>query len=250
MENSISSGISGSAAEFVNSGLRSIGHSGVIVNNITTKSGGSNSTKVGLEVNSTGSWGPSTTNQPNVGVKVTASGADENYAVQLVDGSEGAGKVLMSDANGNAHWKSLPGEVHFQVHLGADEFVPVATWTYLNYNVVEYNSGSFDIGSDMFTAPADGIYHFDANVEYDSPSTPGSGANIIMRLEVDGVETKRSVCAVVEPPSGAAGAGQISADIFLSAGQTVKLATYHDLSFSNGALGGQPYCYFSGRKVN
>ena len=219
------------------------------MNNITTKSGGSNSTKVGLEVNSTGSWGPSTTNQPNVGVKVTASGADENYSLQLVDGSEGAGKVLMSDANGNANWKSLPGEVHFQVHLSADELVPQATWIYLNYDVVEYNSGSFDIGPDMFTAPSEGIYHFDANVEYDNPSIPTSGAYTILRLEVDGVETKRAVSAATGT-TVTVGSGQISADIFLSAGQTVKLATYHVFSGSGMAVGGQPYCYFSGRKVN
>lgn len=110
--NNIASGISGSVITFNNTGLRSIGHSAVIVNNLTTKSGGSNSTKIGLEVNSTGSWAPGTANQPNVGIKVTASGADNNYALQLIDGSQGINKVLRSDASGNASWtdlSALPG---------------------------------------------------------------------------------------------------------------------------------------------
>lgn len=99
-------GISGSVATFENLGTRSIGNSGVIINNLVTKAGGSNSTKVGLEVNATGSWAPATVNQPTVGVKVTASGSDNNYALQLVDGSQGAGKVLTSDASGFASWQA------------------------------------------------------------------------------------------------------------------------------------------------
>lgn len=100
------SAIDAGAAIFNSTGLRSINNSAVIINNLVTKSGGSGSTKIGLEVNSTGSWAP-TTGQPNVGIKVTASGADNNYALQLIDGSQGAGKVLTSDATGGASWQPV-----------------------------------------------------------------------------------------------------------------------------------------------
>lgn len=99
-------GISGNPLTINSTGTRSIGNSGMIVNNLVTKVGGSNSTKVGLEINSTGSWGPATTNQPNVGILVTASGADNNYALRLVDGSQAANRVLTSDASGNASWQT------------------------------------------------------------------------------------------------------------------------------------------------
>jgi len=102
--NTISGGISGGVASFDNLGARSIGNTAVVIKNYVTKAGGSNSTKVGLEVNSTGSWGPATVNQPNIGIKVVASGADNNYALQLIDGTQGAGKVLTSDASGNGTW--------------------------------------------------------------------------------------------------------------------------------------------------
>lgn len=44
------------------------------------------------------------TTSTNYGLKVTATGATNNYALQLVDGSQGAGKILQSDANGNTVW--------------------------------------------------------------------------------------------------------------------------------------------------
>ena len=103
-------GTDGSIALFENSGERTVTHSGVVINNLVTKIGGSSNSKTGLEVNSTGAWGVSTANQPNVGIKVNVSGADNNYALQLKDGSEGSGKILTSDAAGNASWQ-LPAPV-------------------------------------------------------------------------------------------------------------------------------------------
>ncbi|WP_350105543.1 tail fiber domain-containing protein [Fulvivirga sp.] len=85
------SGVSGSALELVNQGTRSVGHNGVNIRNLTTKSGGSNSTKIGLNIESTGSWGPGTTNQPNVGLNVDVSGADNNYPAIFNGGYVGIG---------------------------------------------------------------------------------------------------------------------------------------------------------------
>ncbi len=90
LTNSVS-GVSGSALEVVNQGNRTIGHNGVNIRNLTTKSGGSNSTKVGLNVESTGSWGPGTTNQPNIGINVQVSGADDNYPAIFNGGNVGIG---------------------------------------------------------------------------------------------------------------------------------------------------------------
>lgn len=44
------------------------------------------------------------TTSTNVGLAITTSGASNNYTLTLVDGTQGAGKVLSSDANGNASW--------------------------------------------------------------------------------------------------------------------------------------------------
>lgn len=53
-----------------------------------------------ITVNNTGK------SSTNVGLSVSATGATTNYALKLVDGSEGASKVLTSDASGNASWQT------------------------------------------------------------------------------------------------------------------------------------------------
>lgn len=49
-------------------------------------------------------WGQATDGVTAIGGLFEASGATNNYAVQLVDGTEGVGKVLTSDATGKASW--------------------------------------------------------------------------------------------------------------------------------------------------
>lgn len=45
------------------------------------------------------------TSGTNIGLDITATGATTaNYAIKLVDGTQGAGKLLTSDASGNASW--------------------------------------------------------------------------------------------------------------------------------------------------
>ncbi|MEQ8360955.1 MAG: tail fiber domain-containing protein [Cytophagales bacterium] len=90
-ENNIGSGIDGSALRVVNSGVRSIGHNAALIQNLVTKVGGSNSTKTGLKIESTGAWGIATVNQPNIGLDVTVSGADDNYAAIFNGGNVGIG---------------------------------------------------------------------------------------------------------------------------------------------------------------
>jgi len=136
------SGISGSPLTVTSSGTRSIGNSGMIINNTVTKVGGSNSTKVGLEINSTGSWGPVTTNQPNVGIKITASGADNNYALQLIDGSQALNRVLTSDASGNASWQTKNTFYDNDATLSSDRIVTLGT-SNLEFNL--NSTGDFNI---------------------------------------------------------------------------------------------------------
>lgn len=96
--NTIPSGVSGGALNIINAGTRSIRHSAMLIQNLTTKSGGSNSTKIGLEIQSTGSWAPGTLNQPNVGLFVNAAGADINYAAIFAQGNVGVGTITPESA--------------------------------------------------------------------------------------------------------------------------------------------------------
>lgn len=44
------------------------------------------------------------TGSTNIALSLQASGGSNNYGLQIVDGSQGAGKILSSDASGNASW--------------------------------------------------------------------------------------------------------------------------------------------------
>ena len=88
----------------------------------------------------------------------------------------GTGKVLTSDASGNATWQSLPSapKVAFKVSdvvtLSGTTNILTAAYSRIQYKTVEYDlTNSFQIyaGSEegtagTFTVPVGGIYHFDA----------------------------------------------------------------------------------------
>ncbi|MBL7894048.1 MAG: hypothetical protein JNK50_02055 [Bacteroidia bacterium] len=187
------SAIDAGAAIFNSTGQRSINNSAVIVNNLVTKSGGSGSTKIGLQVNSTGSWAP-TTGQPNVGIKVVATGADLNYALQLQDGSQGAGKVLTSDATGNATWKANQIAFFAGAHPTSGTNTALANNTTLTLllnsgaSSIAFNQGgAYAAATGRFTAPVGGVYQFNANLVFAGGTSPfftiklkhSSGATII-----------------------------------------------------------------------
>jgi len=66
-------------------------------------------TSYGAQIDNTATRESGSNSLTNIGLKVSASGGQLNYGVQIVDGSQGAGKVLTSDANGIATWQTLPG---------------------------------------------------------------------------------------------------------------------------------------------
>lgn len=102
IQNNVASGISGGALNVMSTGARSIDNSAMIIQNQVTKVGGSNSTKTGLNIQSTGSWAPGT-GQTNVGLAVNVSGADNNYSAVFMGGAVGIGTATPAtslDVNG------------------------------------------------------------------------------------------------------------------------------------------------------
>jgi len=99
--------------------------SGLQVRSTTSKSGAS-STLFGINSNITGgatagvhtfygvrgravSTTGGTATVTNIGGVFEASGGDNNHAIQILDGSQGVGKVLTSDASGNGTWQAAGG---------------------------------------------------------------------------------------------------------------------------------------------
>lgn len=89
--------------------------------------------------------------------------------VQIEDGTEGNNKVFTSNANGVGSWKDLNavlgGPIAFSSGLQAGAFIPNNTPTNIAFDSVEYNlGGGYNPITGEFTAPVEGVYHFDASV--------------------------------------------------------------------------------------
>jgi hypothetical protein len=93
IENNTIGAVSSGALRLINSGTRTVGNHGATVQNLVTKSGGSNSTKTGLEIISTGAWGTGGSGGHfNRALYVESSGGvDGDYAAVFMGGNVGIG---------------------------------------------------------------------------------------------------------------------------------------------------------------
>ncbi|MFT3680171.1 MAG: hypothetical protein QM791_07845 [Ferruginibacter sp.] len=94
-------------------------------------------------------------------------------SVRLTGISEGAGKVLTSDASGNATWQTpavsgTANNVSFSAHL-TNSFIDVASGSTntLSGLTTDYQLGEgFNSAEGLFIAPADGIYQFTFSISF------------------------------------------------------------------------------------
>ena len=118
-----------------------------------------------------------------VGINQTLPSAtlDVNGTFKLTDGTQGADKVLTSDANGNASWMNLPSAVACSADNSGGQSINDSLHSFSNQTVVFKNEfyddggNNYDPLTGIFTAPSGGIYHCDALVlllRY-SGSSPG-----------------------------------------------------------------------------
>lgn len=102
---------------------------------------------------------------------------DVEGQVRIADGTQGAGKILISDANGVARWGSSASQINFFT-----SFTGVRTFAANNYNTkIDFgfaapnDGGGYDVNSDVFTAPVSGIYFFVGTTYVDSPNVGANG---------------------------------------------------------------------------
>ncbi|HEY3386105.1 MAG TPA: hypothetical protein VGK46_06330 [Saprospiraceae bacterium] len=117
------------------------------------------------------------------------------------------GAVLTSDASGNAVWKN--NKVAFSARAISPEISNLADgyWLKVEFGTEEYDytnsfvetSGAPWSGSCKFTAPKNGLYHFDAGCNVAIFSSSDSECKIALKLKRNGVES--TIAADLAAPS-------------------------------------------------
>ncbi|MBS1684950.1 MAG: hypothetical protein JSS76_09355 [Bacteroidetes bacterium] len=173
--------------------------------------------------------------------------------VTIQDGTQAAGRVLTSDANGNAYWDTaaVNPRVGFHASGGGSATVNASTLTSARiYGTVDFNDGSgYNASTGIFTAPSNGMYHFDYSEELSGTSAYTSGYMLSI-LYVNGSTVHGSI-AESSPPTASSSylTMQNSLNIHLNAGDQVKIQFGNYTNTSISLTGSVFYSGFGGYKV-
>ncbi|MFQ5334941.1 MAG: hypothetical protein ACE5DN_02585, partial [Flavobacteriales bacterium] len=168
---------------------------------------------------------------------------------KLTDGTQGYGKVLTSDATGNASWKEK--RVAFNAYIGTSQTFPLNTYVKVNFNGLTFDDGSnFNTTTDEFTAPVSGVYHFD--LAFSITDMPGQSRLVLSIKDTGGNILARTV---VTNDGASTGANQyesavLSADLRLTAGTVIYVEGIQVVSGPSTIYGsGTNYSFFCGHLV-
>lgn len=146
-----------------------------------------------------------------------------NGTFRLNNGNEGANKILVSDAGGNASWENR--NIYFLATVNNQTFTSASTG--VGYEIIQCTADGANpyFSNSIFTAPVSGFYHLDLNVS----ASYNANNELLEQVETKLVNistntiissTRNSSYSVFEE-LGYTAAANISANVFLQAGQQV-----------------------------
>jgi hypothetical protein len=159
--------------------------------------------------------------------------------LQVVDGTQGAGKVFASDANGNGSWQN---SVSFRATSSSTSAIGVDVPVVFGTQVYDNGGDNYNPATGVFTAPVAGVYHFDANIH---------GTTSLTNTLVLAFYNGSTVWGATSVPCVASAVSSIDAstDIALTAGQQIWVITEVGFSGTLTPDGNDFFTSFTGHLV-
>jgi hypothetical protein len=179
-------------------------------------------------------------NNVGIGTATPAAKLDIAGNIKITDGTEGNGKVLTSDANGLATWKTPVDDIYFLATSDTNTVFPNLTFTQVPFQTVTANDGNgYDANTNIFTVPTAGLYHFDLNIV----ETGGGGYAYLYVNNTTRASTQAYLAntGLLQPMA-------LSSTLKLQAGDLVKVQVY-SFGVNHLVTYGSAGNYFSGYKV-
>ncbi len=124
---------------------------------------------------------------------------DGNVKIQgnlkIEGGNPGIGKVLTSDASGNATWSNAP--VGFYVKTDDDQGIPNggSSYTKVFFSTAsgDQQGTSYSFANSQFTAPSTGFYKIESNLYFSNINYVPTTGNIFISILVNGISVNSTV---------------------------------------------------------
>ncbi|MBL0139394.1 MAG: hypothetical protein IPP86_12845 [Bacteroidetes bacterium] len=146
-----------------------------------------------------------------------------NGTLKITDGTEGAGKVLTSDASGNGSWQTTAAEqVVFKAQLQFNSVTFNGVYHQIIFDSVFVNNGNgYNETTGNFTAPSPGLYYFHSQLVWQTTSLPHTVAITLGSSAHPSEET--ADISEMTSSNGDAVATITSGIFYLNAGDIVKV---------------------------
>jgi hypothetical protein len=154
------------------------------------------------------------------------------------------GSIMSVNSSGNPIWMT-PSAFSVKDVGTVSQSIANGTDVAVDFTTVDYdNDSDYSIANNTFTAPTNGIYHFDAMVLWDPPTN--STGYLAISLFVG-----NSLHSTVRTPAfqGESASNTLSVDVKLNAGQTVRLNAYQSTGVTQNLNAASQTCRFTGRLV-
>ncbi|HYK45984.1 MAG TPA: hypothetical protein VEV83_12485 [Parafilimonas sp.] len=268
-------GNSGTGVYGINYGTAGAGVSGTsnAANTVGVAGGSTSGTAVkGTTDTYIGVWGTANTGTALYATSTSGYALESYGKVKIAGGNTNpaAGKVLTSDASGNATWQtpaSTPKIAFMAAGIAnplTTNIVPSSPDIYTYYQKVEFKSEGYDFGnvyslfggsvtngSSCFTVPVQGLYHFDAALKYLFGNIFDYRAieiALILRRNGTNSEIYKGGGYINDVDNTMV---SVAGDYTLQAGDQVFIATrqFNIASIPSSMIDSYSQCYFSGHLV-